>query len=138
MNEAQKRHIAATFEHVDGLLQAAASSMKGGATESPFNRFVLDTNADQRRLVEEEVQNIRGLMVAAMARLGIPLPEASVSTTHSVRTDILFAEVDIEDIEPKRLRDYGELRPDDAVILAEINAGLLKALGRMGERLDAG
>lgn len=138
MNEAQKRRIASTFEHVDELLQAAVSAMKGSATGSPFNRFIQDSDPDQQKLIEDEVQILRGLMVAAMERLDIPIPVPSVAATRSAQTDLLFAEVDIEDIEPKRLRGYGELPPAEAEILAEINAGLINALSRINQRLKSG
>ena len=135
VNEAQKRRIASTFEHVDELLQAAVSAMDGGHVGSPFNRFILDSDQEQQRRVEDEVQNIRGLMVAAMDRLGIPVPVPSVSAIRSAQSDLLFAEVDIEDIEPKRLRGYGALPPEEAKILSEINSGLVEALARINERL---
>jgi hypothetical protein len=138
VNEAQKRRIASTFEHVDELLHAAVSALRGGATGSPFNRFIQDSDPDQQKHVEDEVQIIRGQMVAAMDRLGIPIPTASVPATRSAQTDLLFAEVDIEDLEPKRLRGYGDLLPAEAETLAEINAGLNDALSRMNQRLKSG
>lgn len=138
MNEAQKRRIASTFEHVDELLQSAVSAMKGGTVGSPFNRFIQDSTQEQQNLLEGEIQHIRELMIIAMDRLGIPIPKPAVTATRSVLTDLLFAEVDIEDIQPKRLRSYGALGPEDAKLLSEINSGLAEALTRINERLKLG
>jgi len=136
VNEAQKRRIASTFEHVDELLQSAVSATRGDATRSPFNHFILDATPDQQRKIEAEVQKTREQMVAAMDRLGIPQATPSVLATRSIQTDLLFAEVDIEDIEPRRLRGYGVLNPEDIGMLDDVTANLLTALRRVRACLE--
>lgn len=138
MNEPQKRHIASTFQHVDELLQTAVQALAGEGAGSPFSPLVPDAAPIQHRVVSDYAQRVRGLMATALQRLDIPLRPPTIPATRSAFTHVMFAEVDIEDIDPKRMQGYGDLPPEDSRALEATNAEILALLGQIHVYLEAG
>ncbi len=129
MNLPQKRHVAATFQHVDKLLQAAVAAVMGQGTDSPFNGMILDATSEQRQRVLEGARRARERMASALHELGVPTQAPQVPASRSAYTGLLFAEVDIEDMAPKRLGGYCPLAAEDARTLETICTDLLAILG---------
>ena len=129
MNPPQKRRVAATFQHVDKLLQAAVEAVLGQGAGSPFNGMIQDATPDQQQRVQEGVRLARVRMASALVELDIPTHGPQVSASRSAYTDLMFAEVDLEDIAPKRFKGYGPLSMEDTRALEEVIGGLLAILG---------
>ncbi len=136
MNEPQKRRIAATFQHVDELLCTALQALTVNGSESPFGDLFPDALPEQCEIVSEGTRLLRERMMFALRQLDIPLQPPAISATRSAFTHLMFAEVDIEDIHPVRLKGYGDLAPEDAQILGEICAELGVILMRMRTSLE--
>lgn len=126
MNHPQKRRVAATFQHVEKLLRAAEEAVAGLGADSPFSLLVPDATPQQRQRVAEGARQARACMAAALQHLDIPAQIPQVPATRSAYTDLLFAEVDLEDLAPKRFKGYGTLADGDAraleAVLAELRA----------------
>ena len=129
MNHPQKRRVAATFQHVDKLLQAAVEAALGQGAGLPLNGMVQDVTPDQQQRLLEGVRLARARMASALVELDIPTSGPQVSASRSAYTDLMFAEVDLEDIDPKRFKGYGPLSREDTRALEEIVGGLLAILG---------
>ena len=129
MNHPQKRRVAATFQHVDKLLQAAVEAALGQGAGLPLNGMVQDVTPDQQQRVLAGVRLARARMASALVELDIPTSGPQVSASRSAYTDLMFAEVDLEDIDPKRFKGYGPLSREDTRALEEIVGGLLAILG---------
>ena len=129
MNHPQKRRVAATFQHVDKLLQAAVEAVLGQGAGFPLNGMLQDATPDQQQRVLEGVRLARARMASALVELDIPTNGPQVSASRSAYTDLMFAEVDLEDIDPKRFKGYGPLSREDTRALEEIVGGLLAILG---------
>ena len=129
MNHPQKRRVAATFQHVDKLLRSAAEAVLGQGGGSPFSGLIPDVTPDQQQRVLEGVRLARARMASALVELDIPTSGPQVSASRSAYTDLMFAEVDLEDIAPKRFKGYGPLSREDTRALEEIVGGLLAILG---------
>ena len=136
MNEPQKRRIAATFQHVDELLRAALQALSVDGSESPFGDLLPNALPEQCQIVTHGARLLRERMTCALLRLDIPLQSPAIPATRSAFTHLMFAEVDIEDILPERLKGYGDLAPGDAQILGEICAELGAILERMRTSLE--
>lgn len=136
MNEPQKRRIVATFQHVDELLRTALHALSGNGGDSPFNELIPDALPEQCRIVSEDVRLLRERMAFALHRLDIRMQSPRIPATHSALTHVLFAEVDIEDIDPMRMKGYGDLEPEDILVLKEICIDLRMILRRMQVVLD--
>lgn len=137
MNEAQKRRITATFQHVDGLLQSAVQALAEEGKDSPFQDLVLDATPIQHRVISDLVQQIRGRMKGALDRMGIGLHPATVPATRAALTNLMFAEVDLEDLDPKRMTGYGVLLEADAQALKEGCTDILSLLEQARAFLEA-
>lgn len=129
MNHPQKRRVAATFQHVDKLLQAAVEAALSQGAGLPLNGMVQDVTPDQQQRVLAGVRLARARMASALVELDIPTSGPQVSASRSAYTDLMFAEVDLEDIDPKRFKGYGPLSREDTRALEEIVGGLLAILG---------
>ena len=128
MNEPQKRRVAATFQHVDDLLRTATQALASEEAASPFDELIRDGSLAQREALLKGARRVRDRMTEALERLQIAIPAPSIPATRSAHTYLMFAEVDLEDIHPKRFGGYGPLSPEDAGALEEICADLLASL----------
>ena len=136
MNEPQKRRIAATFQHVNELLRTALQALAVDGSESPFNDLFPDALPEQCQIVSDGARLLRERMAFALRRLDIPMQPPGIPATRSAFTHVMFAEVDIEDIDPVRLKGYGDLAPEDALILEEICTELRTILGQKRASLE--
>lgn len=137
MNEAQKRRITATFQHVDELLRSAAQGLSGDWKDSPFQDLIPDSTPIQHRVITDLVQQIRGRMTAALDRMDIALRPPTVPATRSALTNLMFAEVDLEDLDPKRMTGYGPLPEEDAQAIREGCTDILALLEQARTFLEA-
>jgi hypothetical protein len=128
VNDPQKRRVAATFQHVDELLRTAAQALASEEAASPFDELIRDASLEQQGALLKGARQVRDRMIGAMQRLQIPIPAPSIPATRSARTYLMFAEVDLEDIDPKRFGGYGSLSAEDAGTLEEICSELLAIL----------
>lgn len=137
MNEAQKRRITATFQHVNGLLQSAAQGLSNDGKDSPFQELIPDSTPIQHRVITDLAQQIRARMASALDRMGIALHPPTVPATRSALTNLMFAEVDLEDLDPKRMTGYGPLSDEDAQAIREGCADILALLEQARTFLEA-
>lgn len=137
MNEAHKRRITATFRHVDGLLQEAERVLSNEGGGSSFQDLIPDATPIQHRVIADLVRQIRGRMVAALDRMDITLGSPTVPATRAALTHLMFAEVDLEDLDPKRITGYGLLPEEQAQILREGCADILALLEQARTFLEA-
>ena len=138
MNERHQRAIAIAFRLVDERLQRAVQSLAGNDGDSPFNDLVQDAVPVQHRVISDYARRVRSRMAATLDRLGIPIPPAFVPATRAAFTSVLAAQIDIEEVDPHRLRGYGEVPAEDARALVEAYAEILALLGQMRDYLAVG
>lgn len=138
MNEGHRRRILATYRHADSLLREAVQALSCEGGDSPFDELVRDGTPLQHRVALDLASQARQRMREALERLGIPVPAPTIPATRSARTQVLFAEVDLEDLDPGRLRGYGILDATAARTLEESNAEILALLGQLRTFLEAG
>ena len=67
-------------------------------------------------------------MVAALERMDIALGASTIPATRAALTHLMFAEVDLEDLDPKRMTGYGLLLEREAQVLQEGCADILALL----------
>lgn len=138
MNGNHQRRVAVAYRHIDGLLREAEDALAGSGASSPFSLIIPDAAPVQHRVIADYAQHLRGAMARAMPRLGIPFRPPEVPATRLALTNLMAAEISLEEIDPRRLGGYGSLAPEDARALADTNAELLTILGQMGAYLRAG
>jgi hypothetical protein len=132
LNEAQRRHVVASFAHVDRLLQDIEHLAQPDA--SPFASERPDLSPDESRLLLSFVRLARGQLLAALDRLGLPRPVPTVSARWSIETALRFAEIALSELQPKTLAAYGALDAEAAAD-AEALAAELRRIMRRGVAL---
>lgn len=138
MNENHHRRIGVSFQYIDGLLRDAVQALSTTDDDSPFSRLVQDATPVQGRVIADYARRVRGLMVAAQERLGIPADRPRIAATRTALTNFTMAEVTLDDIEPERLRGSGEVSSDAARALADSCAEIHTVLRQMSAYLSAG
>jgi len=133
LNEAQKRHLLASYQYADKLLSEVESILSAANSRSPFPRYRPDLSPVQVKIIEDYVARLRAQMVRTLSGLGIEPPEAQFGSLHAIRVTLGFADIAFEECRPKRMRGYGEV-PE--ALLAEMN-GAVDELQSLLARLNA-
>jgi GTP-binding protein EngB required for normal cell division len=128
LNENHRRVLTATLTHLDKLLTDAEHAMT--VSSSPFARIASDLTSAERRVMEDHLARARAQLADAARALGLALPPPRVQAVAAVQTDLLFAEVAIEDVSPPRLRGYGDLDQDAAILIERVESDLIRTLQR--------
>jgi GTP-binding protein EngB required for normal cell division len=67
----------------------------------------------------------------AARALGLHLPPPRVQAAAAIQTTLSFAEIAIEDVDPRRLQGYGELGEQTSALVARVELDLIRALKRI-------
>ncbi len=103
-----------TFQVVDASLVDVLSTLDPSRPPSPFATVVADATPTQHRVAAEHVRRIRDGMRDALQAFGVPLPAPQRSAVWTARTALMMSHIALEEVEPSRLRGYGELTEEDA------------------------
>jgi GTP-binding protein EngB required for normal cell division len=129
LNESHRRAISAAFRHIDGLLadvEAASSRV-----QSPFSRFFGDLSPTQQDVVADYVAQIRARMMEVLTALGISLRPPESPASWAIQTNLSFARITVQEIDPSRLTGYGAVGPEAGSFVARANADLERILQRL-------
>lgn len=153
-NENQRRHLRATCEHIDRLLdslqEALAASPSMGASPSPpeadraapsrraFPRFVADLAPATARALDDEIGRLRGQLLRIVEAQGIPALAAAIPASRSAAATLLFIELALDELAPRNVRGYGEVSPAAAEALRGIVDEIHQEVSRMRTILAAG
>jgi GTP-binding protein EngB required for normal cell division len=129
------RAIMASFYTLDKLIeeiQAAATPRQ----PSPFLRIVNDLTPTQHEEVTAHVRHIREQMTHALDALGIVAPKGGSSVKGPILTRLSFAEIAVEETDPKRLRGFGPLSESATVTLERLLADLSRSIRAMRRAVE--
>jgi hypothetical protein len=106
----QKNHLLSICSHVDRLLTDIETILAVSATPSPFQKYSNDVSPAQRKVLLDYLARIRAQMVRALESQNTSPEPHQIGAIHAIRTTLMFAEIAIEELEPKYMRGYGEVR----------------------------
>lgn len=133
LNESQRRALATTLAGIERDLQWLIDCLDHPPTDGRLVRYVdrpIAERAELQRLVTETQR-----MIAQIAdELDLPAQEESLS--RSLSSMLLLDEVGVEEVEPRRLRGYGEVDAATAKYLAERLPRLRQLLEELGALLN--
>jgi GTP-binding protein EngB required for normal cell division len=129
LNANHKSGLRVTFQSIDESLSRAIALLDSSRELSPFNELVPDATPVQRQVVADYATRIRSAMRRALESYGIPLAQARRSSIWAAQMQVLGAAIALEEIDPKRLRGYGEISVDDA-------RQIVRTLTPIGDLLD--
>lgn len=136
LNPNHRRSLVAGFRHLDELLADAESS--ANTSPSPFAKQFNDLSPVERRVVLDSVAGIRDRMVSAVRAIGVALPPPRTAASWAIQTALSFAQITVQEMDPKRLAGYGDVGPEAADLLRVLNADVERSLRRLTSYLGRG
>lgn len=133
MNAFHRQHVASTFRTIDQRLAEIEAILLAVGAESPLSDYVLDVGPMERQATAGYIKRIREKMWSAMTQLEVRDDGRRISASWAIRTALLGAMIDLVDMEPHRMRGYGEVSAECAPKLAAVCADLQ----RLFNALDA-
>ncbi|MGB9624689.1 MAG: dynamin family protein, partial [Phycisphaerae bacterium] len=132
MNEYHQRAILNTFRHIDGQLAEIEAVLAALGADSPLSQYAMDLPPMQRKVIGDHLQRIRREMASILKRIDILPDGRRIGAAWSIQCRLIGVSVAIAEMEPRRLRGYGDLDPQSS---AEIGR-FCGELERMVNTLD--
>ena len=128
------RVLVAAFSEIDRLFGEIENL--AAQCRSPLSRLVDDLSPSQHAEITSHVSYVREQMVQAMATFEAPRRAREGSATGAILTRLSFAQIALDEVDPKRLRGYGELAPGAVEVLERLLADLSRSLRAMRRSLE--
>ena len=133
LNSSQQLHLLSSSQYADKLLAEVETILFASKSKSAFRKYKSSLSPAQIKVVEDYVARIRTQTVRVLESQGIPLPEPSFESVHSIRVTLAFVRIAFQECTPDRMRGYGEV-PEAKV--RELN-GLVDEMVSAVEKLDS-
>jgi GTP-binding protein EngB required for normal cell division len=128
------RAVIACFSSLDKLLGEIETLAT--PSRSPLARVVDDLSPSQHEEIASYTRFIREQIMRAFAELGIATAPGGTSVKGPIMTRLSFAEIAVEEADPKRLRGFGALSGPAVTTLERLLADLSRSLRAMRRALD--
>jgi len=127
LKESHRRRIQATLQGIDQHLDAIDRWLHGPAPEGPLYRWERDLPPQRLEEMGRYLEEARRALKAAVESLGLD-PHPPRPASRLIHTAVLFSLVDLEELDPRYLKGYGDLDPAQERFLRETWAPLQRAL----------
>jgi hypothetical protein len=134
LNENHQRRLLATAQYIDRLLGDVESILAG--TESPFAKYLNDLRPEQAQAVGASLVTLRSALVRALASARIALGPPRFSALYTIRTNLGFIEIAIEELRPRYMHGYGAVPPAAGDVLDAIADDLQNTVRRVDRLLE--
>jgi dynamin family protein len=132
-----RTHLLVSFLEIHRRLAELAEIVET-TKPSPFSRIVNDLSPTEAKVVQDHFARIRAAMLSHLQELDIPLDIRQTSLRWSLQTALIFLQVTIDDMGPKRLSGYGPLDTAGREAVVKIQQDLERLLGRVRGYLHQG
>jgi GTP-binding protein EngB required for normal cell division len=138
MNANHRRHLLATFRHIDGLLSETARIVAGDDSTAVFSEYTQDTAPIQRKVIGDYIQRTRELMRRSMQDFSLTPSRPVCGALWAARTRIGAAQVSVSELDARHMAAYGTLSDDDATLVDSFVGELRGALDQLGSYIAQG
>jgi GTP-binding protein EngB required for normal cell division len=138
LNENHQLRLRITFEHIDSLLTEVEQILIDSASESPFNRYRADATPIQQKVAHDYALRIRAAMARIMAEQQIAFAEPRCGSRRAANTALLYAAIAVDELDPDRLRGYGQISDAGDNLLQAIGTELHALIGKLESYLAQG
>jgi hypothetical protein len=125
--ESHRRRIQATLLGIDQHLDAMDRWLHGPAPSGPIYRWERDLPPERLEEMGRHLEEARRALKAAAESLGLD-PHPPRPASRLIHTAVLFSLVDLEELDPRFLKGYGDLDPAQERFLRETWKPLQRAL----------
>jgi len=109
LNENHQRYLLTTFRHLDKTLSEFECIIDILIPRSLFKPFVNDVSPELRTKIANQCDLIRQAMKRILEEHGITPTQQDRSVLSAIRTNLIFADISIEELSPKYMRGFGSL-----------------------------
>jgi GTP-binding protein EngB required for normal cell division len=138
LNEAQRRHLLSNARYADQLLSDVEAILIASESKSIFPKYVPDVSPAQVKLIRNYITRFRDQLGRVMDGLGIVHQGPGFGSIHSIRVTLTFVRIAVQEMAPRYLEGYGDLRASAVPQLQGLCAELEGLLERMGGFLEEG
>jgi predicted GTPase len=131
LNENQQRRLRVTCEYIDRLLTEVEGAFDAGASKAAFRRYGGELSQQEREKLDEYFTRLRGELKDLLRRHGIEAQTESIPARRALKVALTYAEIAIEDLEPPRMKGYGEMDAAAAEDLSRFSAQMRVLFGEM-------
>jgi GTP-binding protein EngB required for normal cell division len=118
LNENQKFRLRITCQYIDKLLGDLEHVLHVAGSQSPFQRYIVDTTPAQIRVLEDYVRRFRSQLLRTIAWQEMKPEPPNIPASRAVLTNLAFVDIAVEELKPSYMRGSGPV-PEDAV--SELN-----------------
>jgi GTP-binding protein EngB required for normal cell division len=133
LNESHVRRLLANLQYADKLLSEIEGVLTAASSPSPFPKYTADFTPAQARMVRDYSARFRSQMRRILDGLNIPIPGPQFGAIQSIRVNLAFIRVALQESSPRDLSGYGPL-PES--LIPELN-GFSEELQGLLNQLDA-
>jgi GTP-binding protein EngB required for normal cell division len=133
LNESHIRRLLANLQYADKLLSEIEGVLTASSSGSPFPKYTADLTPAQARMIRDYSVRFRTQMRRILDGMGIPIPGPQFGAIHSIRINLAFIRVALQESSPKDLSGYG---PPPESLIPELN-GFSEELQGLLNQLDA-
>ncbi len=112
MNDGQKRHLVATFRHIDELLAEAETKLVPPEAARLFPSCAADAAPVQRKVTADYARRVRAAMAAALERFAASSPPPASSGMWAARTTLMEAQLAVAELAREHMGNHGPLADD--------------------------
>jgi GTP-binding protein EngB required for normal cell division len=138
LNENHQLRLRVTFQHIDSLLTEVEQVLGDSASESPFNRYRGDTTPMQQKVAHDYVLRIRAAMARIMTEERISFAKPCCDRLRAANTALVYAAIAVDELDPERLRGYGQISDAGENLLEAIGTELHSVIGKLQNYLAQG
>jgi hypothetical protein len=138
MNDNHQRHLLASFHQIDDLLGKVSLILGAADSTSLFTEFTQDASPVQRQVIADYIRRVREVMSRTMTEMHLSRPLPSTGGLWAAQTQVMFAQIAVNEMEAKRMMGYGPLSDADKEKIDNIVAELYAALERLMSYLRQG
>ncbi len=119
-NEAQTRHLLATFKYMDHSLENALRATTDEANARALcPEYVLDVPTGQQLALREQIARFRDVLRLFLVRQQIGV-KPSTSALVAIKTAIEFVQISLDEMSSRDLSGYGALSPEGAIEITRL------------------
>lgn len=133
LNEFQANRLRVSCQYIDNLLGEIETILDVEASKAAFPRYSCDVTAQQRRMIEDCVAQIRAQLARALEGQHISKEKPSIPASRAVHVTLGAIDIAAEELKPRYMRGYGQV-PEKAA--AELN-GIAGDLQDLVKQLDS-
>jgi GTPase Era involved in 16S rRNA processing len=113
LNETQQRRLIITCQYIDKMLSEIEQVLHSATSHSPFPRYVVDITPAQARVIEDHIRRLRSQLLRALDWQNMKPEPPEIPVTRSIKVDLTFIDIAIEELRPSYMRGCGAV-PEDA------------------------